>query len=286
MNKRQSGFVPIAILFGVLILSGVVSEILFLAKKTKTSKPIVSVTTPSGNIKVSPRPFLSATPRPTLLITTPPTQTPLPLPSLTTKLDNIAPIITSFGGPTDDSTVEFSNFCFPLYITDNVSKYPNIWIHFRFDTDTWSTWSTDVAPCFNNVENGQHTIAIQAKDQAGNISQELKKTFSVSVLTNGKISGLTFNDVNLNGTQDSGENGIHFLKINLYRQGESAALKGIGSGEDGTFQLTDLSGGTYQVKAVNPTGQYQITTTDSITITLTSTNSEVTGLKFGVVKKW
>ncbi|NIO20922.1 MAG: hypothetical protein GTN76_09330, partial [Candidatus Aenigmarchaeota archaeon] len=57
--------------------------------------------------------------------------------------DTTPPTITQMTGPADGSTISFNSFGFPIKASDNVSKYPNIWVRVKFDSDSWSGWSTN-----------------------------------------------------------------------------------------------------------------------------------------------
>lgn len=153
-------------------------------KTNKASSPVTQIETmkatssaaltPKAQTKPSPQPSLApnatSTHKPTAAMQQP-TATPISV------KDTTAPTITSMTGPENGSTVSFNNFCFPMYITDNVSK--NFTVRFMFDSTTWNDWSTNLAPCFNNVSNGSHTFSVQVRDEAGNVSSTITRTFTI-----------------------------------------------------------------------------------------------------------
>lgn len=155
---------------------------------TPTAKPKPSKTpTPTKKVSLTPT-ITPKTPSPTITPTitptnTPqPTNTPIPLNTPTpTPLppDTTPPVITSMTGPADGSTVDFNGFCFPMTISDNKPGNQNFLTQHTFDSATWTDWEANYAPCFNNVSNGSHTFTVHAKDEAGNISATITRTFTV-----------------------------------------------------------------------------------------------------------
>ncbi len=94
--------------------------------------------------------------------------------------DITSPEVVIQGGPPDGGSVNFDAFSFPIYVTDNVSKYPDLTIRIRFDNSDWSEWGKDMAPTYNLVPDGTHTFAVQAKDLAGNLSEIMERKFQVT----------------------------------------------------------------------------------------------------------
>ncbi len=133
---------------------------------------LTNIPTPSATATLPPTPTLTPTQTPTPS----PTLTPTPLPPDTTP-----PSFMEITGPGDGTTVAFNGFCFPMRPVDNRSTYPQIKVRHNFDNAGWTDWNIDVAPCFTNVENGGHTFSAQAQDEAGNLSEVITRTFTVSV---------------------------------------------------------------------------------------------------------
>jgi subtilase family serine protease len=97
------------------------------------------------------------------------------------------------------------------------------------------------------------------------------------------VSGTVFVDSNGNGTRDSGENGLANVSVfsDIYGNGVfGGADQQVTSGANGTFDLSDLPGGTYKIAATAPPG-YTLTTTNDFTITGTF-GSSITGKTFGL----
>lgn len=107
-------------------------------------------------------------------------QTNSPTPSALASQDTVPPTIDTMTGPEDGSTVEFANFCFPMHVSDNVSQWPHIWVRYSFDSPDYSGWTTEVAPCYQNISNGSHVFSVQAKDEAGNVSSVMTRRFTVN----------------------------------------------------------------------------------------------------------
>ncbi len=113
----------------------------------------------------------------------PPTQTPIPPTSTPTPspyVDNQPPVLQQMTGPADGSYVQFNNFCFPMYYTDN-NPNTTIYVQYQFDGSGWSDWGTNYSPCYSNVANGGHFFAAQAKDSTGNTSTMTTRNFNVAV---------------------------------------------------------------------------------------------------------
>lgn len=67
----------------------------------------------------------------------------------------------------------------------------------------------------------------------------------------GKIGDYVWHDSNRDGLQDSGEDGVHFIKIRLF--GASDNLEGTTStDESGYYEFADVASGTYYLEFINP----------------------------------
>jgi 6-phosphogluconolactonase (cycloisomerase 2 family) len=76
----------------------------------------------------------------------------------------------------------------------------------------------------------------------------------------GSISGRLFNDVNSNGTQDSGENGLPNVSVYVDSNGNSVLDSGeprATTNSDGDYSFSNLSPGSFIVRSVVPAGQLQ-----------------------------
>lgn len=93
--------------------------------------------------------------------------------------DLTAPTASISGGPAEGATITYANPCFPLRVFDNMTPWQQLVTHAKLDSGQWSNWMNYFSYCFDNLGNGAHTISIQIKDLAGNISSEIKRTFVV-----------------------------------------------------------------------------------------------------------
>jgi hypothetical protein len=117
----------------------------------------------------------------------------------------------------------------------------------------------------------------------------------------GSISGMKFHDENSNGQLDEGEDGLPGWKIELYTdfdaveptlmQAFDKRLVGYEiTDEDGEFEFTGLPLGRYYLREAMTTQQaeeYEQTTPEEnwLTVDLTETSSEFSGVLFGNVRK-
>ncbi len=108
------------------------------------------------------------------------TPTVTPSPTQEPTKDITPPSFTAIAGPQDGVTINSSNVCFPVKLYDETSSSPNLFVQYQFDS-VWSGWTNNMSPCFQNLVNGTHTFAIEAKDQVGNISSLVTRTFTVQV---------------------------------------------------------------------------------------------------------
>ncbi len=104
-----------------------------------------------------------------------PYTTPTPIPSG----DTTAPVLTINGGPMEGSVVTDPAVCFPLWVVDDLSWWSSVQIRYRIDTKPWSTWAFEYEPCVSGLVKGRHIFSATGKDEAGNISKEVTRTFIV-----------------------------------------------------------------------------------------------------------
>lgn len=93
--------------------------------------------------------------------------------------DIMAPKVTISGGPSEGATITYTNPCFPLWVSDNMTPWQQLVTRAKLDDGQWSGWMNYFSYCFNNLGDGGHTVRIQIKDLAGNISPEVKRIFIV-----------------------------------------------------------------------------------------------------------
>lgn len=95
--------------------------------------------------------------------------------------DQTPPLLNIISGPENLSMIKFNNFCFETKISDNITSFDKLVLHWSFDNSNWSDWSNNTAFCFNNITNGNHVFSIQAKDEAENLSNAETRQFTVIV---------------------------------------------------------------------------------------------------------
>jgi hypothetical protein len=111
--------------------------------------------------------------------------TPLPSPIFTLDVpasmagDILAPTVTISGGPSEGATIAYNNPCFPLWVNDNMTPWQQLATRSKLDDGQWSPWMNYFSYCFTSLGNGVHTVSIQIKDLAGNVSSEVKRLFIV-----------------------------------------------------------------------------------------------------------
>lgn len=89
------------------------------------------------------------------------------------------PTLTITGGPADGATIRGTSACFPLWVSDNRTPWKQLATRAQLDSQQWSPWMNYFSYCFDNLGEGRHTVRIQIKDLAGNVSPEVKRTFIV-----------------------------------------------------------------------------------------------------------
>jgi hypothetical protein len=104
---------------------------------------------------------------------------PSPTPSFIKNGDAIPPKIVINGGPAADSDTATNSACFPLWIEDNLSWYTNVDVRYRLDLSFWNPWSKNLEPCVYDLMPGTHLFGVVGRDEAGNVSQEVTRSFTV-----------------------------------------------------------------------------------------------------------
>ncbi|MBD1889535.1 SdrD B-like domain-containing protein [Coleofasciculus sp. FACHB-SPT9] len=95
-------------------------------------------------------------------------------------------------------------------------------------------------------------------DPANNTTQFVNKTTTITPSSTGSIGDLVFNDLNANGTQDSGEPGLANVTITL-RDANGNVIATTTTDANGNYSFPNLPAGGYTVTATNPAG-FNITT--------------------------
>jgi len=178
----------------------VVGTVVF-AQNTITHKKILIPPTPTS-AQTAPSPTLTITPSPKNIIPTTAIKTyPTPAPTQTSHssssdLTQYAIPLTSSSVSSSDNippTISFAlsgfissdgrgQMCLPLRADDNVSAgTQQFTFSHQLDGSSWSEWKSGpdaYFPCFDSLPDGSHTFSAKVKDQAGNISSTITKTFS------------------------------------------------------------------------------------------------------------
>jgi len=116
------------------------------------------------------------------------------------------------------------------------------------------------------------------------------KVLTVAVLptATGVMSGTVYNDLNKNGTRDSGESGLGGWTINLFKGSGwwsmgTEPMQSVVSASDGTYAFAAVPDGTYSVEQVINKGWNQLT--DDYDNVVISGGASKPGLDFGDAKK-
>ncbi len=132
------------------------------------------------------------------------------------------------------------------------------------------------------TKNYGHTINLATNQQLGGQDFGTKQG---AVQTGGTISGTVFNDVNGNGTKDSGEVGVS--GITIYNDANNNNAKDSGeltttTDSNGAYSFTGLSSGAYKIRQILQTGWSQTTPANNFGHTINlATNQVLTGEDFG-----
>lgn len=191
LNKKYQ---VVIIFFLLLFLLGIPGVLAF-NKMQSQSEEVVEVeevveSTPTPTIQEEPTPTKKAvylsptitksvtsikTPTPTVTSANNPTSAP------TQTSDTTAPTLNFMTGPSDGSTIDSANFCFPMMASDNKTRADSIQTRYRFDSPSFGDWGNNLAPCFSNVANGSHNFVFEFRDEAGNVGSPVNRTFTVQV---------------------------------------------------------------------------------------------------------
>ena len=96
----------------------------------------------------------------------------------------------------------------------------------------------------------------------------------------GTVSGVVFDDMNGNGTQDTGESGVYGVAVSVYDGTGTTFIASTTTDGDGNYSVYGLTAGTYQVVETLPDG-YASTTSSSVSA-VAVTAGGTTFVNFGV----
>ena len=70
-------------------------------------------------------------------------------------------------------------FCTKSLGHDNVTETQKLFMRNKLNGEEWSSWSLSYERCWQYLGNGEYTYFVQFKDEAGNESEIISKTFTV-----------------------------------------------------------------------------------------------------------
>ncbi|MCP4105010.1 MAG: Cna B-type domain-containing protein [Desulfobacteraceae bacterium] len=139
------------------------------------------------------------------------------------------------------------------------------------------TTVADGSYSFADVEEGSYTV--QETDPEGFISTT-SNSVQVSLPSGesgtanfgdhetGTVSGKVFNDTNGNGKQDSGENGLGSVTVELVDE-SGQVIETVTTVADGSYSFADITEGVYTIRETDPTG-FVSTTDNEVTVSVSA----------------
>jgi hypothetical protein len=138
---------------------------------------------------------------------------------------------------------------------------------------------------FTSLANGTYEISVVAP--SGDVVSQATNTFTNNALSGGQTASATegvyapatfsvhvYDDVNADGTQDSGDTNLPGVTVDLLTGSGSPTGKSGTTDSNGNFTFTGLAPGAYQVQVVTPSGDAVTQTINTLTSnTLTSGGS-------------
>ena len=116
---------------------------------------------------------------------------------------------------------------------------------------------------------GTATIPYSVEDSLG---QSATANLSVTVGAPASITGVVFNDADLNGTQGAGEPGIGAVRVELYDSTGTTLIASTITTAGGSYSFTNLAPGDYRVVEIDLSG-YVSTTPNRVSATVTAGSS-------------
>jgi hypothetical protein len=98
--------------------------------------------------------------------------------------------------------------------------------------------------------------------------------FKTQVSTNGSIGDFVWNDINKNGIQDAGEQGIADVTVRLLNANTNAILATVKADVTGKYLFNDVPAGNYKVEFLTPAG-YTTTSRLNSNVATSGTDSDV-----------
>lgn len=243
---------------------------------TPTNTPTDTPTSTSTNIP---------TDTPTNIATATPTQTATNIPTPPIARDDSA--TTPFNTPVTLSDITANDTAFGSgnsIVTGSIDLDPSTAGQQTTFTDSsgnqWSVNTATGAVTFTPAPNftGTASIPYSVEDSAG---QAATADLIVTVGAPASLSGVVFNDSNLNGAQSVGEPGIGSVRVDLYDNTGTILIASRITTAGGSYSFTNLVPGTYRVVETDLAG-YVSTTFNDVSATVTVGGSVI--VNFGDYK--
>lgn len=222
------------------------------------STPFVS-TDAAVPLQNSLKPTPSATPKPTPKPTQKPTSTPIPDSTPTPRAPHppVVNIIYPTNGQAIGFTVPGQTLCVGEARLEGMSglqRKQNV------NGAGWTSFENHTTLCFEPLEGANH-LELQYRNTEGDVSQvyvrdfNVHKTYGISVTLN----GLLYRDINCNGIQDSGEEGIETsATVNFFKIPEHYVNGSVSTDSNGSYSYTETISNegslTIQPSPVSPSG--------------------------------
>jgi len=175
------------------------------------------------------------------------------------------PVTTASLSPTPFSDGTYAD---PTTVTLSASAASGFSVastHYTIDGGSQQIYTTP----FTATGAGSHTITYWSVDNSGVPETANTKTFTIT--ESYSLTGKVYNDVNKNGFQDTGENGVSGAVVTL-NTGQSTTTD-----SNGNYTFSNLESGTYIDTLTVPSG-YTATTTNPATVALSANTTENFGI--------
>jgi len=257
---NQKGLAPIIIFFIAILIAGAVI-VGFYAKQRFATPESTSLASPVPQSSNSPSPTPASqirtnstpAPKPTATPTSSATPAPTPVPaSSPAPLTTPAPAPKSSCGINVQAVPMDSNSTFDSLLTlqltySAISTSGKYMTGAQWDFDNDNNWDTDITQANGSIVhtfpgNGNYNVRLQLKMSDGEITPVCSKTVTVPMGITVRLTGQVFRDINCNGAQEPGEEGIAEVTINVLRMPEFTAYTTLTSDSSGYYNLTRIIG--------------------------------------------
>lgn len=236
--------------------------------------PTLKITKSSNQI---PTQVLTQVP---LSVSAKPTTTPI-LPSPTTHTSS--PPIMNISYPSEGQYIEFTNSNQQFCLVDiPVSNIVGLLKKHSINNGGWTSYAPPYTSCFTPNE-GANIISLQYKNSYGDESGVYTRSFTFHRVQDITISinGQLYQDVNCNGSRDSGEGGISgSTTVNLFKIPEFYIYDSVTTDGSGSYSFSKVIGGndllSLQPISVAASGYTDKPHYTNPTVTLNSSNKSAT----------